>query len=48
MHYPDDDNGQLLAEIAAAGIDLALMHKIDFYILFEQKVDAEKFATAIA
>ncbi|KKM18401.1 hypothetical protein LCGC14_1666060 [marine sediment metagenome] len=47
MHFPDDDNGQLLAEIAAAGIDLAQMHKIDFYILFEQKVDAEKFATAI-
>ena len=37
MHFPDDDNGQLLAEIAAAGIDLAQMHTIDFYILFEQK-----------
>ena len=48
MHFPDDDNGQLLTEIAAAGIDLARMHKIDFYILFEQKVDAETFATAIA
>jgi succinate dehydrogenase flavin-adding protein (antitoxin of CptAB toxin-antitoxin module) len=48
MQFPDDENGQLLAEIAEAGIDLAQMHKIDFYILFEQKPEAEQFAKAIS
>lgn len=47
MQFPNDENGELLAEIASAGIDLNQMHKIDFYILFEQKPDAEKFASAI-
>ena len=37
MHFPDDENGQLLAEIADAGVDLTSMQTIDFYILFEQK-----------
>tara|TARA_B100002049_G_C16083144_1_gene378149 strand:+ start:4462 stop:4791 length:330 start_codon:yes stop_codon:yes gene_type:complete len=47
MHFQDDENGQLLAEIAAAGVDLNCLQEVDFYILFEQKPDAEKFATAI-
>jgi|TARA_R110001592_G_scaffold4103_2_gene22977 hypothetical protein len=47
MQFPDDDNGQLLAEIAAAGIDLNKMHQVDFFILFEQEADAEKFAKEI-
>ena len=47
MQFPDDDNGQLLAEISAAGVDLSKMQQIDFYILFEQQADAEKFATEI-
>lgn len=47
MQFPDDENGQLLAEIADAGIDLTHMQKIDFFILFEQKVEAEKFAKII-
>jgi hypothetical protein len=47
MQFPDDDNGQLLAEIAAAGVDLSKMHQIDFFILFEQQADAEKFAKEI-
>ena len=34
MQFPDDDNGQLLAEIAAAGVDLSKMHQVDFFILF--------------
>ncbi|MGB1301130.1 MAG: ribonuclease E inhibitor RraB, partial [Pseudoalteromonas tetraodonis] len=25
MQFPDDDNGQLLAEISAAGVDLSKM-----------------------
>ncbi|AZZ99168.1 ribonuclease E inhibitor RraB [Pseudoalteromonas sp. R3] len=48
MQFPDDDNGQLLAEIAAAGVDLTQMHSIDFFILFEQKADAERFMSTIA
>ena len=47
MQFPDDDNGQLLAEIAAAGVDLSKMHQIDFFILFEQQADAEKFSKEI-
>lgn len=47
MQFPDDDNGQLLTEIAAAGVDLSKMHQIDFFILFEQQADAEKFAKEI-
>ena len=47
MQFPDDENGQLLAEIAAAGIDLSKMHQVDFYILFEQQSDAEKFAKEV-
>ncbi|MBQ4831662.1 ribonuclease E inhibitor RraB [Pseudoalteromonas sp. MMG010] len=47
MQFPDDDNGQLLAEIAQAGVDLTQMHQIDFYILFEQQDDAKKFAKDI-
>jgi tartrate dehydratase alpha subunit/fumarate hydratase class I-like protein len=47
MQFPDDDNGQLLAEIAAAGIDLSKMHQVDFYILFEQQADAQKFVSEI-
>ncbi|KZN65407.1 hypothetical protein N473_12825 [Pseudoalteromonas luteoviolacea CPMOR-1] len=48
MQFPNDDNGQLLSEIAAAGIDLSQMQKIDFYILFEQKDNAEQFIDAIS
>ena len=33
MQFPDDDNGQLLAEIAAAGIDLNKMHQVDLFYL---------------
>ncbi|WP_404340462.1 ribonuclease E inhibitor RraB [Pseudoalteromonas mariniglutinosa] len=47
MHASDNENAQLLAEIAAAGIDLNLLHDVDFYILFEQKAEAEKFASVI-
>lgn len=47
MQFPDDDNGQLLAEMAEAGIDLAVMHSVDFFILFEQKEQAQNFIKAI-
>lgn len=47
MQFPNDDNGLLLAEIAAEGIDLTKMHHVDFYILFEKQDEAEKFAKEI-
>lgn len=47
MQFPDDDNGLLLSEIANAGVDLTLFHTVDFFILFEQKPQAEQFALAI-
>ncbi|GAA60308.1 hypothetical protein P20652_2174 [Pseudoalteromonas sp. BSi20652] len=37
MQFPDDDNGQLLAEIAAAGIDLNKMHQVDFLFYLNKK-----------
>ncbi|MFC3032205.1 ribonuclease E inhibitor RraB [Pseudoalteromonas fenneropenaei] len=43
MQFPNDDNGQLLAEMAAEGIDLTQVHPVDFFILFEQKPQAEAF-----
>lgn len=48
MQFPNDDNGELLAEIAAAGVDLSQMQTIDFFILFEKSEDAKCFMTAIA
>ncbi|KZN49949.1 ribonuclease E inhibitor RraB [Pseudoalteromonas luteoviolacea] len=47
MQFPNDDNGELLSEIAAAGVDLSQMQNIDFYILFEQKQNAERFIETI-
>ncbi len=48
MQFPADDNGQMLAEMAAAGVDLSQVHPVDFFILFEQQNDAERFAKEIA
>ncbi|CAH9064939.1 hypothetical protein PSECIP111854_03573 [Pseudoalteromonas sp. CIP111854] len=48
MQFPDDDNGLLLKEMAEAGIDLTQFHTVDFFILFEQKPQAESFIEAIS
>lgn len=48
MQFPNDDNGQLLAEMADAGMDLSTFHTVDFFILFEQKSQAQNFVDAIA
>ncbi|MFC0116647.1 ribonuclease E inhibitor RraB [Pseudoalteromonas xiamenensis] len=47
MQYPNDENGQLLAEMAEAGIDLTTLLPVDFFILFEQKPSAESFIKAM-
>jgi hypothetical protein len=47
MQFPNDENGQLLAEMAEAGIDLNQLLPVDFFILFEQKPHAESFMKAM-
>lgn len=42
MTFPNDDTGNVLAEMQEAGIDLAKMHDVVFFQLFEQKEQAEK------
>ena len=41
MHFPDDDNGKMLQAMAEAGLDLTREMAIDFFIVFEDKRDAE-------
>ena len=42
MTFPNDDTGNVLAEMQEAGIDLVKMHDVVFFQLFEQKEQAEK------
>jgi regulator of RNase E activity RraB len=44
MTFPNDETGQVLAEMQEAGIDLTLVHKIVFFQLFEKKEQAEAMA----
>jgi len=41
MTFPNDETGQVLAEMQAAGIDLTLVHNVVFFHLFAQKEDAQ-------
>jgi hypothetical protein len=44
MNFPDDETGQVLAEMHQAGIDLTTQHQVVFFHLFEQKSQAEAMA----
>ncbi|WP_206485228.1 ribonuclease E inhibitor RraB [Thalassotalea sp. G2M2-11] len=44
MSFPNDDTGQVLAEMQAAGIDLTVPHKVVFFQLFEQQAQAQAMA----
>ena len=44
MEFPNDDTGQVLAEMHAAGIDLTKMHDVVFFQLFEKKEQAQAMA----
>ncbi|AWB66525.1 ribonuclease E inhibitor RraB [Saccharobesus litoralis] len=35
MQFPDDENGQLLAEMQEAGVDFSQSYNVDFYAAFE-------------
>ncbi|MCL1036641.1 ribonuclease E inhibitor RraB [Shewanella submarina] len=41
MQYPDDDNGKMLQAMAESGIDLTKSLDVDFFLVFEDKRDAE-------
>lgn len=42
--YPNDDTGNVLADMADAGIDLSIQHDVVFFQLFEEKSQAEAMA----
>lgn len=46
--FPNDDTGQVLAEMVDAGIDLSVMHDVVFFQLFETEQDAKKFVAHLA
>ncbi|MFT4925024.1 MAG: hypothetical protein ACI8WB_001114 [Phenylobacterium sp.] len=48
MNFPDDENGALLQEMFAAGLDLSQHYDVDFFHLFEKKPQAEDMAAKIA
>ena len=48
MTFPDDETGQVLAEMVEAGIDLSLVHNIVFFQLFEEKSQAEAMVAHLA
>ncbi|MBU2871028.1 ribonuclease E inhibitor RraB [Colwellia sp. E2M01] len=41
MNYPDDETGQVLAEMHQAGIDLSQSHEVVFFHLFEKESQAQ-------
>lgn len=44
MSFPDDDTGQVLAEMQQAGIDLSQVHQVVFFHLFEKQSQAQAMA----
>ncbi|ALO36206.1 hypothetical protein CMT41_16810 [Colwellia sp. MT41] len=47
MNFPDDETGQVLAEMQQAGIDLSQSHEVVFFHLFEQEGQAQAMADHI-
>ncbi|QSX35432.1 ribonuclease E inhibitor RraB [Shewanella avicenniae] len=41
MQFPDDDNGQMLQAMVDAGMDLTQSLDIDFFLVFDDRRDAE-------
>ena len=41
MNFPDDETGQVLADMHQAGIDLGKTHDVVFFHLFEQESQAQ-------
>lgn len=47
MNFPNDETGQVLAEMQQAGIDLTTSHTVVFFHLFEKETQAEAMAEFI-
>jgi hypothetical protein len=47
MNFPNDETGQVLAEMHQAGIDLSVTHKVVFFHLFEKEAQAQAMADFI-
>ena len=48
MQFPEDDNGQMLAAMADAGIDLTKSIEVDFFLVFDDQRDAESALEALS
>ncbi len=48
MTFPNDDTGNVLAEMQAAGVDLSKEYSIVFFQLFEQEQQAKAMAEHLA
>ena len=48
MTFPNDETGQVLAEMQQAGIDLSAEHCVVFFHLFEKKEQAQAMVDFIA
>ena len=48
MTFPNDETGQVLAEMQAEGIDLNQIHNVVFFHLFETKEQAQAMADHLA
>ncbi|MEO2280897.1 ribonuclease E inhibitor RraB [Pseudoalteromonas pernae] len=47
MQFPDDETGQILQEMHAQGVDLTVIHTVDFFLLFEQEAHAQSYIKAL-
>jgi len=48
MSFPDDETGQVLTEMQAAGINLNEMHPVVFFQLFEKEIQAQAMVEHLA
>jgi hypothetical protein len=48
MSFPNDDTGNVLAEMQAAGVDLSKEYSVVFFQLFEQEQQARLMAEYLA
>lgn len=44
MHFPDDQNGEVLQEMKESGFDFTQDHLVDFFAVFHNEADADKVA----
>ena len=47
MDFPNTEDGEMLREMHQAGMDLTIVHNIDFFINFGKKKDAEKMQAEV-